>query len=440
MAKDFERVLAEVQRNLAFYVRLQSNPKKALAPYQLTEDEQRALRDPELLQNVLHGGEEEFGITITIAGRTTGSTRPTSSRRTSLRQRFFAAAATRVRPRRRVRRRRRSAAAAGSAAAASAAAAVRPAAAAAARTATSAARTATSAPRTAATAARRRLRLPAAGTSARGACGREIGRAHEIDRARPDQMSPRPLTPRLDSRTDGGARVNKPRNDAGRVAVRHRHRRPRHRRHASAHARGRRRSSRRCNRTFVIESGYGIHRSTSRRCAQGHEPPRPLRERQEPAARPTGKMAAEVVTSALTRLRCAWPRTAIPWVYCYPTTLITHVAPLLDLHVEVFPGISSFDTLLVDIGTDIAFDGIQMYEATDLLLRRRPIQNDVTCVIWQATIVGDPTYPEGSGQGRAVQAAVEHLRSFYPADHEVTLVMTKTFPLLRSVVAGIPAR
>ena len=59
-----------------------------------------------------------------------------------------------------------------------------------------------------------------------------------------------------------------------------------------------------------------------------------------------------------------------PWVYCYPTTLITRAAPLLGLHVEVFPGVSSFDTLLVDLGTDIALNGIQMYEATDLLLRQ----------------------------------------------------------------------
>ena len=61
--------------------------------------------------------------------------------------------------------------------------------------------------------------------------------------------------------------------------------------------------------------------------------------------------------------------------------------------VEVFPGISAFDTLLIDLGIDIAANGIQMYEATDLLIRRRPIQNDVACLIWQPTVTGDPTCP-----------------------------------------------
>jgi precorrin-3B methylase len=80
-------------------------------------------------------------------------------------------------------------------------------------------------------------------------------------------------------------------------------------------------------------------------------------------------MAAEVVSAALSTPPVCLAAYGHPWVYCYPTTLIHYAAPLLHLHVEVFPGISSFDTLLVDLGTDIAFDGMQMYEASDLLLR-----------------------------------------------------------------------
>jgi hypothetical protein len=114
--------------------------------------------------------------------------------------------------------------------------------------------------------------------------------------------------------------------------------------------------------------------------------------------------------------------------------LIQYAAPYLDLHVEVFPGISSFDTLLIDLQTDLAFDGMQMYEATDLLLRNRPIQNDVTCVIWQATIVGDPTYPEERPTEAQFQPLQDHLLHFYPPDHTVNLVMTRTFPTLRSSV------
>jgi hypothetical protein len=106
----------------------------------------------------------------------------------------------------------------------------------------------------------------------------------------------------------------------------------------------------------------------------------------------------------------------------------------LDLHVEVFAGVSAFDTLIVDIGMDIADNGIQMYEATDLLLRHRPLQNDVNCVIWQPTVAGDPTCPAGVYEAQQFLPLQDYLLGFYPADHEVSLVTSKTFPLARSIV------
>jgi uncharacterized protein YabN with tetrapyrrole methylase and pyrophosphatase domain len=190
---------------------------------------------------------------------------------------------------------------------------------------------------------------------------------------------------------------------------------------------------RRCRRTFVIDSGYGIPEYLETLCPEVKE----LGSLYEPGRdrlRTYRRMAAEVVSAAVVNAPVCLATYGHPWVYCYPTTLITRAAPLLGLHVEVFPGVSSFDTLLVDLGTDIALSGIQMYEATDLLLRRRPIQSDVTCVIWQPTVVGDPTYhtePYTADQFTPLQ---EYLLRFYPADHAAAIVTTKTYPLTRSVV------
>jgi uncharacterized protein YabN with tetrapyrrole methylase and pyrophosphatase domain len=186
-------------------------------------------------------------------------------------------------------------------------------------------------------------------------------------------------------------------------------------------------------RTFVIDSGYGIAEYLESLCPEVTE----LGSFYEPGKDRLltyRRMAAEVLSAALADSPVCLATYGHPWVYCYPTTLITRAAPLLSLHVEVFPGVSSLDTLLVDLGTDIAPSGIQMYEATDLLLRRRPIQNDVTCVIWQPTVVGDPTYrpqPYTTDQFKPLQ---EYLLRFYPVDHEAVIVMTKTHPLTRSVV------
>ena len=192
-----------------------------------------------------------------------------------------------------------------------------------------------------------------------------------------------------------------------------------------------------CRHTFVVESGYGIPEYLKTLCRDVTSLGS-LYERGKNRMPTYRKMAAEVVSAAMTKSPVCFAAYGHPWVYCYPTTLITRAAKHLKLHVEVFPGVSSFDTLLVDLGTDIAFDGIQMYEATDLLLRRRPIQNDVTCLIWQATIVGDPTYPDKPFETQQYMPLQNYLFRFYPPSHEVTLVMTRTFPLLRSNVQRFP--
>ena len=190
---------------------------------------------------------------------------------------------------------------------------------------------------------------------------------------------------------------------------------------------------RHCKRTFVIDSGYGIPEYLESLCPDLTELGllyEPGRDRLLTYRR----MAAEVVSAAVADSPVCLATYGHPWVYCYPTTLITRAAPFLGLHVEVFPGVSSLDTLLVDLRTDIAPSGIQMYEATDLLLRRRPIQSDVTCVIWQPTVVGDPTYRPQPYTSEHFEPLEEYLLGFYPADHEAAIVTTKTYPLMRSVV------
>ena len=193
---------------------------------------------------------------------------------------------------------------------------------------------------------------------------------------------------------------------------------------------------RRSNHTFVIASGYGITEYVETLCPRVTD----LGYLYEPGMNrlPTyHRMAAQIVSAALVEAPVCLATYGHPWVYCYPTTLINRAAPLLGLHVEVFAGVSAFDTLLVDLGTDIANSGIQMYEATDLLLRQRPIQSDVTCVIWQPTVVGDPTCPAGPYASQQFEPLQDYLLRFYPPDHQVKLVTSKTHPLVRSTVQSL---
>lgn len=186
-------------------------------------------------------------------------------------------------------------------------------------------------------------------------------------------------------------------------------------------------------RTFVVADGYGVVDYLRTLCPDVVD----LSELYEPGRNrlPTyHRMAAEVIDAALEGPPVCLATYGHPWVYCYPTTLVTRVAADLDLRVEVFPGISAFDTLIVDLGFDIADNGIQMYEATDLLLRRRPLQTDVNCILWQPTVAGDPTCPVGEYDARQFLPLQTYLLGFYPPDHEVQLVTSRTFPLTRSVI------
>ena len=127
-----------------------------------------------------------------------------------------------------------------------------------------------------------------------------------------------------------------------------------------------------------------------------------------------------------------------PWVYCYPTTLITRAAPLLGLRVEVFPGVSPFDTLLVDLGMDIALDGIQMYEATDLLLRRRPHPERCGVRHLAADRRRRPDVPVRALHRRTVQTAAGLPVGLLPRRSRGRSSPARRIPLTRSVVQHLP--
>jgi uncharacterized protein YabN with tetrapyrrole methylase and pyrophosphatase domain len=194
---------------------------------------------------------------------------------------------------------------------------------------------------------------------------------------------------------------------------------------------------RRSRSIFVVDSGYGIMDYLRSLCPAVFDIAT-LYEKGKNRLPTYQKMAAEVVSAAIADPPVCFATYGHPRVYCYPTTLIKRAGKLLDLDVEVFPGISSLDTMILDLDFDFATDGLQMYEATDILVRKRPLQNDVALLLWQCTTLCDPTYPDGPIRESQIRPLQDYLLRFYPPDHIVALVMSKTFPLLKSTVRRIP--
>ena len=94
-------------------------------------------------------------------------------------------------------------------------------------------------------------------------------------------------------------------------------------------------------------------------------------------------MAARVVDAARSRPPVAFAMHGHAIVGTTAPQLIVKAAEALGLTVEVLPGISALDSLFADLMFDPVAEGAQMFEATDMLLRRRPIQNDLPLILWQ---------------------------------------------------------
>ena len=91
---------------------------------------------------------------------------------------------------------------------------------------------------------------------------------------------------------------------------------------------------------------------------------------------------------------------------------------------KVISGISCLDTLSSDLEIDYG-DGLQVYEASDLVNRAHPLNPGVHAVILQIGQFGSDlttaTIPSPKGRFAPFQ---EHLMKFYPADHKVVVALS----------------
>jgi Tetrapyrrole (Corrin/Porphyrin) Methylases len=145
-------------------------------------------------------------------------------------------------------------------------------------------------------------------------------------------------------------------------------------------------------------------------------------------------MAARVVEAALDHPPVTFAIHGHPLVAAHPPFLVLELAKALELQVEVLPGISAIDTILADLRLDPVVHGVQMYEATDLLLRRRPLQADVPAIIWQIGPLETALHSERVSRPERFARFVNHLRLFYPARHEVVAIYCSPHPILPPVI------
>lgn len=196
---------------------------------------------------------------------------------------------------------------------------------------------------------------------------------------------------------------------------------------------------RRSRQIFFVDAGFGVEEFLSSLCTDVQSMLNLYKEGGD--RRLTYRsMATRVIEAALDGPPVCFATYGHPQMYVYPTRLLRDGGAVLDLEVAVFPGVSALDTMMNDLNFDPGPQGLQMYEATDALARDRPLQPDVPCLLWQVAAVETAMYSEKRGNMRRFERLQNYLLRTYPADHEVTMVVSSTYRLLPSQMDTFPVR
>lgn len=121
-----------------------------------------------------------------------------------------------------------------------------------------------------------------------------------------------------------------------------------------------------------------------------------------------------------------------PTIFVSPTRLIQEEAPKKGLRVKVLPGISSIDCIFAEIGFDPGNSGIQMYEATDFLVRHYTPDQTIPLFLWQVGAIESGLYTSKPSKPERFIRLRQKLQTFYPEDHILYLLRTATYPFTRS--------
>jgi uncharacterized protein YabN with tetrapyrrole methylase and pyrophosphatase domain len=142
------------------------------------------------------------------------------------------------------------------------------------------------------------------------------------------------------------------------------------------------------------------------------------------------RMSARVFSAAIDHPPVTLALYGHPLVFALPPFQLMALARAYGLRVKVFPGISSLDTMFVDLNLDPAANGLQVYEATDVVLRQRPLQPDVPCLLLQIGTFGSVIFSATPSAPQRFALLKEHLLRFYPAAHRVAAVTSSVHPIV----------
>lgn len=183
------------------------------------------------------------------------------------------------------------------------------------------------------------------------------------------------------------------------------------------------------NQVFYVASGAGIEDYLKTKCETVVDLSPIAYQKFEDRGNAYRTMAVRVIEAALER---RGPVTLAlyghPTIFAYPPFLIVQMAKAIGLSVKVLPGVSSMDCLFADLMIDPGMNGLLMYEATDMLLRNRPLIPDVPALIWQVGTLETALYINAPSKPERFARFYKHMMKFYSKDHVVKAYFSSVYP------------
>jgi len=149
-------------------------------------------------------------------------------------------------------------------------------------------------------------------------------------------------------------------------------------------------------------------------------------------------VADRVIAAAKTNGPVTFAIHGHPLVFSTPPFLVMEAARAQGLTVRVLPGISATAQILCDLAIDPGTHGIQMMEATDMLVRRRPLQPDMPALIWQIGNVETRLHSYRPSLPKRFDRLINYLCNYYPPEHEVVALYARPHPLAKNTVIRSP--
>ncbi len=97
-------------------------------------------------------------------------------------------------------------------------------------------------------------------------------------------------------------------------------------------------------------------------------------------------------------------------------------------------GVSALDTLCADLGVDPCNPGLQTYEATEALIRRRTIDTTANVVLWQVGLIGEGGFRRLGFLNNNFSYFVNWLQEIYGEDFEITHYIGSRYPTIEPII------